>query len=536
MSPEEIATLQASSALAWAMLNRFKTENQQELEFKKHRYLIDIMTDEAPNITLKKSAQCGGSVAFILKAAHTCRFRRENVIYVLPTQNIVKDFVQPKVDPLIAANPALSGAVTKDSVSLKQIGDRFLYFKGSSSEREAIAISGDTLILDELDRMIDMQVVNTYDSRLQASKNPRRWRLSNPSGVGYGIDQLFNDGTGHHWFVKCSYCAHEWYLDFEPDNSGCHYIDIESATYRCGKCDRPLTDADRQNGRWVAKYPDREAHSYWLSQLMVPYVSAARILEQQAESNPQFFHNFVLGKAYTPTDLVVNRETILRACAPSRIAPTQIALGVDQKAGELHWVALAPEGLFAHGTCASWEEIEHIKLTFQATVVCDMMPYPTMPKHYAEKYDDWYLCLFKESKTLDLLSWKGSMVYADRTRLLDTVAAEITEAKLIFRERPSALEDYIRDWQNLYRTTVEEDDGRQKSTWLKKANCESDYPFATAYARIGLSRLLTTGQPGQIIGPMEQASLAPVTSSFIEGGKTASTLGDSVENTLSQFD
>ncbi len=530
-TPEGLAQLQASSALAWVILNQIKTENQQPLEFKHHRFLIDIMTDESPNITLKKSAQCGGSVAFILKAAHTCRYRRENVIYVLPTQNIVKDFVQPKVDPLIASNPALSSIVTKDSVSLKQIGDRFLYFKGSSSEREAIAISGDTLILDELDRMIDTQVVNTYDSRLQASKNPRRWRLSNPSGLGYGIDALFNDGTGHHWFVKCPYCCHDWYIDDEKDDNGTHYIDIEQQVFACGRCDHPLSDATRQNGRWVAKFPDREAHSYWLSQVMVPYVSAKRILEQKAESNPQFFANFVLGKAYTPSDLVVNRETILRACAPSRIMPTQVALGVDQKAGVLHWVALAPEGMFAHGTCASWEEIEHIKLTLQAVLVMDMMPYPTMPKVLCERYDDAYMCLFKESKSMEVLSWKGQVVYADRTRLLDLVAAEITDSKLIFRERPSQLEDFIRDYQNLYRTTVEEDDGRQKSTWLKKANCESDFPFALAYARIGLSRLLSGGT-GQIVEGGLASSNAPVTDMVLESGRTETTLADAIEATF----
>lgn len=512
------------------MLGGFKSENQRPIEFSKHRFLIDLYADETPDIGLRKSAQCGGSVCFIMKAVHSCRFKRANVIYVLPTQNVVKDFVSPKVDPLISSNPEIAAMVSKDSVSLKQIGDRFLYFKGSSSEREAIAISGDILVLDELDRMMNMGVVATYDSRLQASDAPRRWRLSNPSGIGYGIDAVFNEGTQHHWFVKCSWCNHDWFIDFEPSDDRNHYVNTESRQYICGnpQCGKPITDAARQNGRWVAKYPGRSAHTYWLSQLMVPYVSADRIIQQRDESNPQFFANFVLGKAFTPSDLVVNRETILRACAPSTIIPTQVALGVDQKASELHWVAMSPQGVFAHGIAKSWEEVEDMKLRWNAVVVCDAMPYPTKPKQLASKYPDWYLCYFRESQNIDILSWRGSIVQADRTRLLDLVATEISEARLLFREHAYMLEDYIRDWGNIYRTTVESPDGRQRSTWLKKDGAESDFSFATCYARIALSRQLSGGS-GKLIEASRAFADPLVTST------DALSLGDSVQASIDRI-
>ncbi len=534
MSPEEIAVLQASSSLAWVMLNDIKSENQRSIEFEKHRFLIDIYADEHPNITLKKSAQCGGSVCFILKAAHTCRYRRENVIYVLPTQNIVKDFVEPKVNPLLTGNPVIAAMITKDSVTLKQIGDRFLYFKGSSSEREAIAISGDTLILDELDRMIDMQVVNTYDSRLQASDNPRRWRLSNPSGIGFGIDALFNESDQRHWFVKCPYCSHDWFISFEPSDDKRHYIDQELKFFVCGACKHELSDNARQNGRWVQKYPSRDTHGYWLSQVMIPYVSAKRIVEQREESNEQFFHNFVLGEAFTPSDLVVNRETILRACAPSSITPVNVALGVDQKAAELEWVAMTPQGVFDYGRVKSWEEIEHKMLSWQAIVVTDAMPYPTMPKKLAEKYPDkFYMCYFKDSKTMDILAWKKNVVFADRTRLLDTVASEIADCKLLFRQRPSELEEMIFEWQNLYRTTTEEADGRTKSTWLKRENREADLPFAMAYARVALSRILAQGA-GSLVEPSFAGGMGIDT--IVGDVADSASLGSMVESSLAQWD
>lgn len=483
-----------SSPLAWVTLNHIQTENQKEVEFKDHRFLIDLYADMHHDIAVRKSAQVGESVERILKAIWCARYLKVNIIYVLPTNNVVRDFVAPKVNPIITSNKAIQALVSKDSESLKQIGDRFIYFKGAFSERDAIAISGDILILDELDRMPDMSVVNTYDSRLQASSFGWRWRLSNPSQVGYGIDQLYTESDQRHWFVRCSHCGYRSWLDFEKADHNNHYVDVEASVYACGMCNKELTDDDRRYGEWVAKYPTRKRHGYWISQLMAPWVSAERILEQKNESSIDFFYNFVLGKAYTPSDLIVNRETILRACAPSSIAKNDVVIGVDQNISEQIWVAATPEGVFAHGRTQSWEDFEHLMLMWNAIVVADPMPYQPKPKQLAEKYSGrFFMCRFKQMDGLKVVEFKGSTVYADRTRLLDTVAEEIATARLMFREAPHQLEDYIADWQNLYRTTVEKPNGQSKSEWLKKENKESDYSLATAYMRIGLSRILGSG-------------------------------------------
>lgn len=528
MDDETRTQLIASSPLAWITLNRFKNENQTPIEFTDHRFLIDIYADDHDDIVCKKSAQVGWSVAAIFKCLHAAKYGGYNIIYALPTNNVVADFVKPKVNPLISSNPEISKVVSDDSVSLKKVGDRFIYFKGGFSEREAISISGDILVIDEYDRMPDMGVVNTFDSRLQASKHPKRWRFSNPSGIGFGVDALFQDSNQMHWFVRHS-CGYEWFIDWEPDTK-CHYVDRELGQYVCGKCKKEITDEERRRGRWVAKYPDRRRHGYWISQMMAPWVSAARIVEQYEESNIEFFHNFVLGKAYTPSDLIVNRETILRACAPSTIPKIGVVMGVDQNVSQQIWVAMTQQGIFAHGKTSSWEELERLKLTWNATMVIDPNPYTTMPKILADKYQDVYLCRFKPMNSMDVIQWKGSDVFADRTKLLDAVAQEIAEAKLLFRESPHALEDYIADWQNLYRTTVDEPDGRTRSQWLKKDNKESDFSFATAYARVGLSRVISSGN-SSFIEPNTLQS-PTTTDTIAEDGRWETTLTQSVKDTL----
>lgn len=458
--------------------------------------MIDFYADDADDIVSKKSAQVGFSVAAIFKSFHECGYKEQNVIYALPTNNVVQDFVKPKMNPLITYNPAIASLVKDDSVSYKRIGNRNMFVKGGFSDREAISITGDILVIDEYDRMPDMGVVNTFDSRLQASKHPKRWRFSNPSQVGFGVDALYQDSDQRHWFVKCTHCNYEWFMDWSNEESA-HYVDKEQKIYACGKCHKPIIDSARRNGRWIAKYPSISRHGYWFNQMMAPWVSAKRILEQYEDSNVEFFHNFVLGKAYTPSDMIVDRAAILRACAPSNISRTQVAIGVDQDAGGQYFVAMTAQGVFDYGYVDNWDKIEHMMLMYNAIVVSDPNPYPTMPKIMAEKHSNWYMCYFKDMKGLDIVDWKGQVVYADRTRVIDIVANEIVNAKLLFRQRPYELEDFIKHWTNIYRTTEEKEDGRVKSVWMKKEGKQSDYPFALTYARIGLSRLL--GGTAQLI-------------------------------------
>lgn len=492
MSEQEIADLVASSPIAWILFNEMVNENQHRMEFKDHRFMLDIYADDHPDIVCRKSAQVGYTVLAILKCLWILKYQNLNVIYVLPTQNLVKDFVIPKVNPLIYSNPAIKDSMESDRENLKSINKRFLYFNGAASEREAISKSADVLVLDEFDRMPDMSIVNTYDSRLQYSKNPKRWRFSNPSQVGFGVDALYNDSDQMHWMMTCSQCNHTSFIDFEIDDEWkSHYVNKEKRIYACGGCHEELSDRDRRNGEWIAKYPDRKRRGYWINQMMAPWVTAERILEQYEESGIDFFYNFVLGKAYTPSDMIVDRAAILRATSPSNIAKRQVVIGVDQDASGQYFVALTLDGVFDHGYVDSWDKIEHMKLMYNAVVVCDPNPYGATPKQMAHKYSDWYLCYFKESKTLEVTKWDKQIVYADRTKVIDIVANEIINGKLLFRQRPSEMEDtMIKHWANLYRTTVEKDDGRVQSTWLKKEGKQSDYPFALTYARIGLSRVL----------------------------------------------
>lgn len=469
----------ASSSLAWITFNRLVNENQEPIEFNDHRFMIDFYADSADDIVAKKSAQVGFSVAAILKSIHEAKYERRNIAYILPTQNVVDDFVKPKVNPIITSNPVIARAVHDDSISLKNVANRFIYFKGAFSQSGAVSFSVDTLVLDEYDLMPNQTVVNTFNSRLQAAKSPRRRRFSNPSGVGRGVDRLYQESNQYHWIVTCSHCGYRSYLEFAKEQAWetrgtpvyTHYVDQDKEIYACGGCDQELYNDDRRMGQWIAKYPKVERHGYWFSQLMAPWVSAKQILTQKNESSIEFFYNFVLGKAYTPSEVLVSRETILRANAPGRPTLSQVCIGVDN--GILkHYVIGSPNGIFKYGKTESWEEIEALLLTYNAVMVIDANPYPTMPKKLAEKYPGKVFIHYysQDRKGIGITRWgegkDRGVVLSDRTKLLDMVAGEINEAKEIYVQPPMELEEMIYHWTNMYRTVEENAQGISQGKWI----------------------------------------------------------------------
>jgi len=533
----EWESIENANVVPWIIGKSFVTENRKPIEFINHRCFIDYLADDHPNKVMLKCAQVGATVLEAIDDFHLAGKRKMNVIHTLHTSDVIKGLVVPKINPLIEYNPAIKDMVVGvDSESMKRFNDNYVYYRGANAESQAISISADVLKIDELDRSNPV-VAEMFLSRLDASDYKWLRRFSNPSAIGFGVDGLWQLSNQFHWIIQCHHCTHKMYIDFNQSTDLNHYIDKERKIYACGKCHKDINNKDRINGEWVPKYPSRtEIHGYWFSQLMMAWFDAPEIITKQETSSIEYFHNFVLGKAYTPSDMIVDRQAILRACAPSNIQREDVAMGVDQDAGGQYYVLMTFDGVFDYGYVDSWDKIEHLKLMYKCPVVCDPAPYPTMPSQMATKYNDWYNCRFRDSKNLSAVEWKSSdnVVYADRTRVIDIVANEIVNGKILFRQRPSELEGMIAHWNNLYRTTVENEDGRIKSTWMKKEGRQSDYPFALTYARIALSRTMRSGS--ELLEPMTQSQTKVTNLSTDDGKRLTIDFKDIIEETFDRME
>ena len=508
MNTDEREVLRAKTHILnpamWILDNEFINENQAPFEFDLHRFMLQPYSDSSPDQVIMKSAQVGWSVAAILKSIHAAKFLKLNVIYVLPTRNIVHDFVIPKVNPMIERNPAIRDIVKgTDSTNLKKVGDRFIYFRGAFHRGEAVSTTADLVISDEHD-VSDQGVLIIYQSRLQASKYGWFWRFSNPTIPGFGVHELYQESDQMHWMVTCPGCNHEWFMDMVRDeHTKNHYIDVERKVYACGRCGKALSDDARQAGRWVAKYPGRERRGYWLSQLIVPWVSAKKILAQQESMAIDVFHNFVLGLPYQASEFLINREAILRSNQQRLANKQDVAIGCDS--GKVkHWVMGNPQGVFSYGKADSWDEIEQLINLYDATCVIDALPDFTVPEQLARKYPGKVFVHYytHDSKSIDTINRKEGaefgVIQSDRTKLFDMLAAEISNKTMNFFQPPDVLEELMYHFEQVYRVVELDTKGIQRARWETKENRPDHFAHATAYYRVALSLMILTGETGGV--------------------------------------
>lgn len=491
----------------WVLDEGFINENQQPFEFDLHRFMLQPYSDSSPDQVIMKSAQVGWSVAAIIKSIHAGKFLKLNVIYVLPTRNATHDFVIPKVNPMLDRNPKIKALLKNtDSINLKQVGDRFIYFRGAFHRGEAISTTADLVVSDEHD-ISDQNVLSIYQSRLQASKYGWFWRFSNPSLPSFGVHELYEDSDQMHWIIPCPHCEWHMYIDFErDDNINNHYLDQERVIYACGSCREELSDDARQAGYWKPKYPERERRGYWINQLMVPWVSAKKILQQQATMEIDVFHNFVLGLPYQASEYIINADSILRACDPGLADKKDVIIGCDS--GKVkHWVMGNPEGVFSFGTCTEWSDVEQLMLMYNATLIIDALPDFTIPEQLARKYPGQvYVHYYRhDSKSINITNRKEGeefgVLESDRTKLFDFVAAKVTSKQTRFFQTKDALQvknGLISHFENMYRVVEEDNRGIKRARWETKVGKPDHFAHATAYYFVGLSIAVLKGETGGV--------------------------------------
>src|SRR3990167_2788561 len=210
---------------AWIVENQIKNERGEPIDFRNHLFLYDIYSDFSPKLVCYKAAQVGFSTLAILKKFFVAYKRGMDLIYTLPTQGDVYDFVGGKVNRIIAANPILQEYVKdRDTMEQKRVGNNVVYYRGTFTEKEALMVTSDWNIHDEEDRS-NQDVIQQYASRLQHSKYGWEHHFSNPSVEGNGVSRYWALSDQKHWLITCEGCKKEQYLSW-PES-----IDQANKTY-----------------------------------------------------------------------------------------------------------------------------------------------------------------------------------------------------------------------------------------------------------------------------------------------------------------
>lgn len=471
--------LSQASILGWIAEKSIVNERGEALDFYDRPFLLDILSDWNPNLCVVACAQVGKSVTFSLKVLYAVKYLRFNTIYTFPTDSDVKEFVTSKMNKIIQSNYSEFQGMETDNVERKELNDRFLFFKGTVSKTAPIGTTADILIHDEVSRS-DQGAIETYKSRLKASKYKGRWLFSNPTTERDELDQSWQKSDQKEWMVTCRGCNTKHFLTF-PES-----INFETKQFHCKYCKHEINDSDRRNGEWEAQ-KESNISGYHISHLMCPWISASDIIED-SQGDPQYFNNFVLGLPYSPGDLQVNKTTILDLWTPKDLRDDYVYLGVD--VGNIkHYVLRSKKGIFKIGKFSAWSELDDIIAFYKPTAgVIDAMPDNTAAKHYVNKYPWMKMSFFQENNSNpQTIVWYGEndkkgIIYSHRDRIIDQMLTDMLDAMFLIGVTPDKeFNDFIKHFETLRRVKVTNNKGIERYVW-ESTTGQDHFVFACLYA------------------------------------------------------
>lgn len=487
----EVLSLAASKGdiIAWILSENIKTESGTGINFSDFRFLHDIYQDNSPLLCCRKAAQVGFSTYEILKSLYEANSSGEDVIYVLPTADDVKQFSGGKTNRIISNNPCLKKWVKdKDSIEQKRVGKSTIYYRGSWTERAALMISAKKLIVDEYDRC-KQEVVEQYDSRLQAAVSPKKAFFSNPSIPDFGIDKLYKQSDQKKWHILHA-CGNKF-----PMEERC--VDYESKIYRCPFCKKEISDEERKRGEWQAT-SSGEWSGYWIPLWITPWTSAEKIAEYKKAKSGEYFCNFVAGMPYAGGGDKVPASTIFNCLSQdTNNHQERVIIGVDTGL-PVHIVCANKDGYFYYDTLPlppqdPYRELEKLLMRWKGSIVIsdqggDLTGIRILQAKYPGRV---FLCWYRrDRKNLELIEWgvgqEYGKVYVDRNQMIQVFIGEMMDKRVKFQGTESEWQEYICHWLNIYRTWSENSLGIREFKWERSG--PDHYVHASIYARVGLSK------------------------------------------------
>jgi hypothetical protein len=473
-----------------------KTETGLPIDFKNHLFLFEPYRDLSPKQVVLKAAQIGFTTLEIIKSLWVAKNLGIDIIYTLPTESDVQEFAGGKVNRIIAQNPVFQNWVReKDSVEQKSVGRNLIYYRGTWTQKQAIMVSSDLNIYDEVDSSKG-DVIEQYSTRLQHSRYKWEWYFSHPSAEGTGVDRYWSRSDQKHWFIRCASCRIEQYLSW-PES-----INQTAQTFCCKRCGKELTDEERRKGRWVKKYKDREFSGYWIPLLICPWVSASEILNYHKYKSEEYFYNKVLGLPYVGGGNKLTKAHFIQNLTTDNLYPDRnerVVIGVDT-GKQIHYVVGGEKGLFYYDVAKDYDEVERLLNRWPRSIVVvdqggDLIGSRKLRESYPGRV---FLCSYGEDrKTEQLVRWgakdEAGAVVADRNRTIQLVVDEFTDKRIPVMGQENDWYDYWLHWNNL--TRVKEMDEKlgtvKRKIWVRSG--DDHWAHATTYWRVGMTRFASQG-------------------------------------------
>lgn len=440
-----------------------RTHKGKPLDFANNPWVVDIYFDEHPFQVFIKSTQ-NGITEYELCRDITEASDGRNIFHVLPNDQILQRYVHERFDKTIQFTPQYREMLRSgtDNVHMKQILCGTIAYVASGSTSQFSEFAADTVIVDEMDHC-DQENLVMAKERLSYSDIPRQLWVSNPTIVGFGIDEMFADTDQMHWHVKCECGAvthpdffthvvreveEKQYMVIDPDWEGPGH----DARMICDKCGRAWNK--NQPGIWIPRNPGAPRRGRHLSKLFTARTTIGELIHNfiEAETNDTKmtrFYNADLGLAYTAPGAKITEE-MLDECVtdrPSGARPSDgvCVAGIDVGTYfhvTIGHIAPGQSGIFLVDAQAVRTPEEVIDLLRHYRVRCyviDAMPETRIAKQIVSRIPGGFLCTFAR-KNDDTV--KANRIVTDRTQSLDNVKSAVITGSLKLPANARSIPDF----------------------------------------------------------------------------------------------
>jgi phage terminase large subunit GpA-like protein len=316
-------------------------------------------------VVVQGSSQWGKTSCAVNIVAYHMAWDPCPILVVAPTVDpLAKDFARNRLDPVIAASPALAAVVsrrrsrdTSNTTLAKTFRGGNVAIGGANSAASLAQRSVRLLVLDEVDRYPaelpgEGSTIEIALKRTTAYRRRRRILMtSSPTLRGAVIDAWFKRGDMRRFHCPCPSCGHmhpyQW--------ANVRWVDHDPSTARlyCPACGYAIDDAERLavlgRGEWRADKPERadraivsfhiwEAYSPLssLAEIVTSFLRARTAQRAGDRSEMHTWMNTTLGEPVDPDDgegvephtLLLRRESY-GAELEAPMGVCAITMGVD---------------------------------------------------------------------------------------------------------------------------------------------------------------------------------------------------------------
>jgi hypothetical protein len=513
------------------------------LDFARYPFQVEIYEvlgdPEIEEADVMKSTQIGMSELLTRLALFFADMLGATSLYVFPALKQMYEFASTRVDPLREQSPYLQsrsqlGPRWPWNKGLKKIGTHaksgFVYYRGSESRNDLIAVDADVVVMDEYDSLSPKGVPEA-ERRVGASSLGLIRRVGVPSHPEFGIAKRYETSDKRAWHVECGGCGEFQTLDFhknvrwdEPDPGV-----IENPRVVCRHCEHPI---DVLKGEWVAAHPERRRVGFHVNRLMVPGERNLRnVIEASKRRLPievKSFWNNDLGLPYSDETGGLDRATLaaaisqgstwygqavgkpgmpmLQADTPGYTGTNVVTMGVDVASARALNVRISehldPLHIDGHrkralyvGTADSFDEIIDLLNRYQVSVcVIDHLPEMRLALGVAERFPGRvYLCRYntagKQTEPL-VVDTEARTVSVLRVPAMDATVAVMRGLRNLLPE--DVPDEYVEHMLAPRRIIEKDQYDRTTVRWESKGpddyfQCECYDVIATEVARIRMA-------------------------------------------------